>query len=116
MKVEVQDYINAVTDERRALFDTLHALIMGLYPDADVVISYGIPTYRAKGGWAGLGYWKQGVSLYTNGPHHLAEFVEAHPRIKTGKGSINFRTSDRVPAEAVEKVVRSAVENVKPPA
>ena len=63
MNKEVQQFVDVVSDERRPLFDKLHALIMGMYPSAEVVISYGIPTYKAKSGWVGLGYWKGGVSL-----------------------------------------------------
>ena len=113
MNGEVRRYVEAVQDERRPLFDTLQALILGLYPDAEVVISYSIPTYRAKSGWVGLGYWKQGVSVYTNGPHNIAEFKAEHPRIKTGKGSINFKVTDEVPVPALEKVITHAIEGGK---
>jgi hypothetical protein len=50
---EVQQFVDAVSDERRPFYDKLHALIMGMYPSAEVVISYGIPTYKAKGGRVG---------------------------------------------------------------
>lgn len=65
MNKEVQRYMDAVPEEQRPLFDKLYALIMGLYPNAEVVISYQIPTYRVKSGWVALGYWKDDVSLYT---------------------------------------------------
>jgi uncharacterized protein YdhG (YjbR/CyaY superfamily) len=113
MNKEVQRYVEAVEDERRPLFDKLQALILGLYPDAEVVISYSIPTYKAKSGWVALGYWKSGVSIYTNGPHHIAEFKAQYPRIKTGKGSINFKITDEVPVPALEKVISHAMEGRK---
>ena len=72
MNQEVQSFMDAVPADRKPLFDRLHALITGLYPDAEVVISNAVPTYRAKPGWVALGYWKSGVSLYTNGPHGIA--------------------------------------------
>ena len=64
MNEHVQRYIDAVVDERRALYDRLHALIMDLYPDARAVISYQVPMYKTKSGWIALGYWKKG-SRYT---------------------------------------------------
>lgn len=111
MNEDVERYIDAVQDERRALFDKLQALIMGLYPNAEAVISYQIPTYKAKSGWVGLGYWKEGVSLYTNGPQHIAEFKTEYPAIKTGKASINFKVTDVVPEAALKKVIKHAVEH-----
>jgi len=115
MREEVQRFIDAVPADRRPLFDRLHALILGLYPHAEVVISYGVPTYRAKPGWVALSYWKFGVSLYPNGPHHIAEFKAKYPAIKTGKGSINFRVTDVVPLAALKKVIQHAIEHPKPP-
>ena len=111
MNEEVQRYVDAVTDERRLLFDKLHALIMGLYPDAEVVMWYRIPTYRAKSAWVGLGYYKDGVSLYTNGPHHLAEFKAEYPGIKTGKGSINLKVTAAIPVLALQKVITHTIEH-----
>ena len=34
MNKEVQRFVDAVTDERRPLFDLLHTLILSLYPEA----------------------------------------------------------------------------------
>ena len=109
--MNVKHYIDAVQDERRQLFDTLQTMIMDLYPDADVVMSYKIPTYKVKPGWVALGYWKNGVSLYTNGPHHIMEFEKKYPAIKTGKGSINFKITDVVPETDLKQVIKHAVEN-----
>jgi len=112
MYKDVQSYINAVPEDRRPLFDQLQALIFELYPNVDVVISYQIPTYKAKSGWVGLGYWKKGVSLYTNGPHHIADFKARHPEIKTGKASINFKVTDPIPLDALKKVIQHAIEGL----
>ncbi len=107
MNKEIQRYVDAVPEDRKLLFDQLHALIMGLYPNAEVVMWYQIPTYRAKSGWVALGYWKNGVSLYTNGPHHIAEFKAKYPAIKTGKGSINFKVADVVPVATLKTCNRT---------
>ena len=53
MNKEVQQFVDSVSDDRRGLYEKLEALIMGMYPSAEVVISYGIPTYKAKGGRLG---------------------------------------------------------------
>jgi hypothetical protein len=43
----VRGYIEAITPEHRPLFDRLHRLILQVRPDAAVVLSYQIPTYKA---------------------------------------------------------------------
>jgi uncharacterized protein YdhG (YjbR/CyaY superfamily) len=107
----VQRYINAVPAKQRPLFDRLHSLILELYPDADVVTSYQIPTYKARGGRVSLGLWKDGVSLYTTGPEYVECFRSKHPTIKTGKASINFRLTDELPEDDVREVVERAIEH-----
>jgi hypothetical protein len=62
-----------------------------------------------------LGYWKKGVSLYTNGERHIAEFKAKHPSIKTGKASINFRAVDKIPIVDLRKVIQHAMERSKRP-
>jgi uncharacterized protein YdhG (YjbR/CyaY superfamily) len=104
----------AAPNDRRRLFKKLQALILDLYPRAEIVISYQIPTYKVKSGWVGLGYWRDGVSLYTNGSHHIEEFKARYPAIKTGKGCLNFRVTDAVPIPALKKVIRRAIEHPRP--
>jgi len=115
---DVQRFIELVPIDRRPLFDMLQATILRLYPDATVTLSYRVPTYRTKSGWVALGYWKGGVSLYTNGAHNIAGFKVEQPHIRTGTGSINFRLNEALPTEAVERVIRQAMEGptqTKPP-
>jgi uncharacterized protein YdhG (YjbR/CyaY superfamily) len=113
MNEEVQRYFDAVPEERKPLFNKLHAVIMGAYPNAEVVIWYGMPTYKAMSGWVALANKKHYVTLYTNSAHHIAEFKAEYPAIKTGKACINFKVTDPVPSTALKKVVRHAIEQTK---
>jgi hypothetical protein len=114
MRDDVKLFFDAVPPERRPLFDRLHALILSLYPQADIVLSYGVPTYRVKPGWVALGYRKGYVSIYTNGPHHLAEFKAKCPGVKTGMGCINLKLDEKVPLAALKQVIKHAIEHPKP--
>ena len=42
-----QAYIDGIAPQNRPLFDRLHGLILGTYPDAAVGLSYGMPAYTA---------------------------------------------------------------------
>lgn len=57
--------------------------------------------------------YKEGVSLYTNSPKHIAGFKTEYPAIKTGKASINFKVKDVVPEAALKRVIEHAVEHSK---
>lgn len=110
MNADVERYIHTVTDERQVLFQKLHSIILSLYPTASIQLSYKIPTYRSKTGWVALGYWKGGVSIYTNSPDHITQFTAAYPTVKTGKASINFKLTDEIPIDALEAVIKHAME------
>lgn len=111
MDAQVKRFIANIPQEYRPLFDKLQAIILGLYPDAEIKISYGVPTYKAKAGWVSLGYRKDGVTLYTNGPRHLDPITSKYPQIKTGKGSLKFTLQDSVPVTALKKVIKHAIEH-----
>jgi len=84
---------------------------LSLYPDAEVLIWWGMPTYRARSGWVALGNQKHYVSLYNNGRRHIADFKAEYPAIEAGTGCINFRDKDPVPITALKKEIRHAMED-----
>lgn len=60
----VQRYIDGIAAEHRPLFDRLHRLILAVHPDAAVVLSYKIPTYKLGNRRLYVGAWKHGLSIY----------------------------------------------------
>jgi uncharacterized protein YdhG (YjbR/CyaY superfamily) len=90
----VRDYVDAIPPQHRPLFDRLHGLILEVHPDASVVISYQIPTYKVGRNRLYLGVWKHGVSIYGWGQGRDAGFAAHHPELITGKGTIQLRPHD----------------------
>ena len=113
MDKNTEKYFKAVPKARKERVEALHQLILGLFPDATVDMTYKMPTYRVGDGWVALANQKQYVSLYTCGSHHLEGFRAKHPEIKTGKGCINFKDKDELPLQDIEAVVRHAIERPK---
>ena len=113
MHTGVEIYIQSVPPERSERFRRLHALILELYPEADVDMQYKMPTYRVGEGWVALANQKHYISLYTCGEHHIAAFRKKHPKISTGKGCIRFRDSDPMPLAALKQVIRHAMRQNK---
>lgn len=113
MKEEVEKYLSEIPDERKGIVTELHSMIMGLYPGAEVDMQYKMPTYHFKEGWVAIANQKNYVSLYTCGYRHISKFKEKHPKIKTGKGCINFKLKDPLPIPDLKKVVKHAIEHPK---
>ena len=110
MDKKVRDYFAKGSADQKKLFARLEKMILDLYPRAEIGIAYGVPTYGTKPARVGLGYWKDGVSFYPYSGSALDEFRKANPTIKTTKGAINFRVSDRVPVAALKTLIRQRMQ------
>ena len=112
MDEAVQTYIDAVDPAYRPIFDRVHRLIMTAHPDADVVLSYQIPTYKVGKRRLYVGAWQHGISIYGWGQDRDAGFTARHPALKTGKGTIALRPEDAagIPDDELRDLVRAALE------
>ncbi len=85
MDEAVQGYIDRIAAEHRPLFDRLHRLILDVHPDATVVLSYKIPTYKVGNRRLHVGAWKHGLSLYGWQQGRDDAFISRHRRSRRAK-------------------------------
>jgi uncharacterized protein YdhG (YjbR/CyaY superfamily) len=106
----VRRYRDEMDSEYRSVFDRLHRLIVGTCPDAEVVLSYGMPAYRIGRRRLNIGVWKHGLSLYVS-PNRDGGFSGRHPELAAGKGTIKLRPEDaeRIDDEDFADLVRAAL-------
>jgi uncharacterized protein YdhG (YjbR/CyaY superfamily) len=112
MDEAVQAYIDGIAAEHRPLFDRLHRLILAVHPDADVVLSYTIPTYKVGKRRLHVGVWKHGLSIYGWQRGREDAFTSRHPALKTSKGTLQLRSEDAaaIPDDELSDLVRAALE------
>jgi len=94
MDEAVRAYVEAIAPEHRPLFDRVHRLVLDGYPDAEVVMSYQMPTYKVGRRRLFVAAWKHGISVYGWAQGAEAGFVARHPGVKTSKGTIRLRPAD----------------------
>ena len=94
MDEAVQSYIEGVEPAHRPLFDRIHRLILAAHPDATVVLSYQMPTYKVGRRRLLVGAWQHGISIYGWRQDRDGGFVARHPELKTSKGTIQLRPQD----------------------
>jgi uncharacterized protein YdhG (YjbR/CyaY superfamily) len=90
----VQHYIDAIEPEYRPLFDRIHGLVVSAYPEADLALSYQMPTYKLGARRLYVGGWKHGISVYGWKGDRDGGFAARHPGLKTSKGTIQLRPRD----------------------
>lgn len=112
MDAAVRKYIDGIAPEQRPLFDRIHKLVLKTRPDAEVVISYSIPTYRVGRRRLFLAAWKHGVSIYGWDQGRDAGFMSRHPKLVTGKGTIKLRAADlaAIKDDELRDLVRDALD------
>ena len=112
MDEAVERYIQAIPSEHRPLFDRLHRLIVAAHRDADVVLSYQMPTYKVGKRRLFVGAWQGGLSLYGWRPGQAEAFISRHPQLKTGKGTIRLRPQDAaaISDDELTELMRAALD------
>jgi uncharacterized protein YdhG (YjbR/CyaY superfamily) len=107
----VRNYIDAIAPDHRPLFDRLHRLVLEVHPDAAVVLSYQMPTYKVGRNRLFLGAWKHGVSIYGWQRGRDAGFTDRHPGLRTSRGTIQLRPEDAaaISDDELRELVRAAL-------
>jgi uncharacterized protein YdhG (YjbR/CyaY superfamily) len=108
---EVREYIDGIAPEHRPLFDRLHRLILETHPDAQLVLSYQIPTYKVGPRRLFVGVWKHGVSIYGWDRDRDGGFSARHPELTTSKGTIQLRPAAAagIPDDELRELVHAAL-------
>lgn len=104
----VDAYLAGVSsDAARASLSKLREIIREEAPDAQEVISYGIPTYKFNGFLASFAAFKNHCSFFPG--YTVADFSEALHGYKTSKGTIRFSPDEPLPEALVRAIVRARV-------
>ena len=94
MDEAVRIYIDGVDPAHRPLFDRIHGLILTAHPEAAVVLSYQIPSYKVGRRRLSVGAWQHGISIYGWQQGNDAGFTARHRELLTGKATIKLRPQD----------------------
>jgi uncharacterized protein YdhG (YjbR/CyaY superfamily) len=94
MDEAVRAYIDGIDPAHRPLFDRVHRLILAAHPEAAVVLSYQMPTYKVGRRRLCVGAWQHGISIYGWQQDRDAGFTDRHPELRTSKGTIRLRPQD----------------------
>lgn len=111
MDAAVRAYVDGIATDTRPLFDRIHRLIVGEFPDVEVDISYQMPVYRRASRSLNVGAWKHGVSIYGWSDQSASSILERHPELSSGKGTLRITraVADDIRDEELVELVRSTL-------
>ena len=113
MKNEIDRYIARFPDDIQKILEQVRQTIKKTAPDAEEVISYGMPAYKLKGILVYFAAYKNHIGFYpTASP--IEVFKDELANYKTSKGAIQFSIDKPLPIGLIKKIVKfKIVENLQ---
>ncbi len=108
-KEQVERYYRGVPEQRLKKLRHISNIITQNYPEIEVSMNYKIPTFNLGKNWVAIANHNYYISVYTCSYDHISGFKKKYPKIKTGKGCINFRDKDEIPFDEITEVIKRAL-------
>lgn len=105
---QVDKYIAGFPDETREGLAQLRTAILKAAPEAEEVISYGMPAYKQHGILVYFAGHKNHIGFYPMA-RAIEKFKDELSAYKTSKGTIQFPAGKAVPVRLVTKIMKFRV-------
>ncbi len=107
---EVDAYLAKVPEPARTTLEKLRATIRAAAPkEATECLSYGIPTFRYKGGLVSYAAFKKHCSFFPLQASLIDEMKDELKNYRTSKGTLQFPLDKPLPAMLVKKMVKARI-------
>jgi uncharacterized protein YdhG (YjbR/CyaY superfamily) len=102
----IDDYLAYQSEKVRESLENLRQIIRDTAPEAEEVISYGIPAFKYHGMLVYFAAYKKHCSLFGGTGSLTEEMKEELKDYKTSKGTIQFTVEKPLPDELVKHIVK----------
>lgn len=102
----VKKYYDELPEAHYKLLSDVRKTILSVVPDAEEVISYGMPAFKKHGILVHIGAFKQHCSLFGGGKDVQQVFKEELKGYKTSAGTIQFTVEKPLPPTLIKKIVK----------
>jgi uncharacterized protein YdhG (YjbR/CyaY superfamily) len=103
---EIDDYLAAVEEPKRATLQCLRRMILEVVPEAVEGMSYGLPAFRVRGHViAGFAAFKNHLSYLPHSGSVLPVLADEVAPYQTSKGALRFPIDSPLPQRLVEHLV-----------
>jgi uncharacterized protein YdhG (YjbR/CyaY superfamily) len=105
---QVDEYLRGLEEPKRATLQALRATILEVVPDAEEIISYGLPAFRLGGVTvAGFAAFKNHLSYLPFSGSVLPELGEELAGYKMTKSALHFPVDQPLPKALVKNLIET---------
>ncbi len=105
-KEEIDRYLGALDEPKRATLAQLRDTIAALVPDAEQCISYGMPAFKLRGKTiAGFAAFKNHLSYLPHSGSVIRRLAKETEGYTSTKGSLHFPVDEPLPKTLVKKLL-----------
>lgn len=111
---EINEYLRAIEEPKRSTLQALRSTILEIVPDAEQVISYRVPAFRAENGKivAGFAAFKDHLSYLPFSGSVLGQLTEELQGYTMTKSALHFPVDRPLPKALVQKLIAARLEEI----
>jgi uncharacterized protein YdhG (YjbR/CyaY superfamily) len=103
---QVDEYLSGLEEPKRSTLQALRTTILKIVPEAEQVISYGVPAFRVQGKTiAGFAAFRNHLSYVPFSGSVLAQLGDELEGYEMTKSSLHFSIDTPLPRALVEKLI-----------
>ncbi|HEV7454077.1 MAG TPA: DUF1801 domain-containing protein [Candidatus Saccharimonadales bacterium] len=111
----IDDYLTKVTPSQKAEFERIRAIVRQLVPDAEEVISYGMPAFKYNKQYViWFGAFKNHMSIFPT-PHPIEEMKGKLDKFAVAKGTLQFTEQDPIPESTLKEIITTRLKSISKP-
>ena len=103
--IDTDTYIAGYPKETQRSLNQLRATIKKAAPQAEEIISYGMPAYKWNGMLVYFAAYEKHIGFYP-GSSGIAAFKKELASYKTSKGTVQFPVEEPVPLPLIARIVK----------
>ena len=109
---DVDEYLRGLNEPKRRTLQALRSTILEIVPEAEQVISYGMPAFRVNGKTvAGFAAFKAHLSYLPFSGSVLSQLADDLEGYEMTKSALHFPVDRPLPKALVEKLIAARLEH-----
>ena len=110
----IDEYLVSLDDQKRTALQELRKTILGIIPNAEECISYGMPAFRLEGKViAGFAAFKNHLSYLPHSGSVFRELSDELAGYESTPGSLHFPIDRPLPKTLVRKLIATRLKEVR---